>query len=154
MPLASKTKGTGINSKYALLAQNLPVRGVDWNDVVSDDASFGQDILAGQAYVQAWSLHWMLATQHTDNYEKYVQSLAARTPLQELSGEERTARFEDTFGATIAELEDDFPRVLQSGIRRQKIRFPPEPEPGVSLTHEDLSEVRITAVNRLSLGGR
>lgn len=143
-----------INSRYAQLAMNLPARGVTWNDVVSDNSSFGTDILAGQAYVQAWSLHWMLATQHADAYEEYVQELAARTPLEELTSEQRTERFEDVFGTTIAELEDDFPRALESGIRRQRIRFPSEPEAGLLVDHQDLSEVRIEAVNRLDLGGR
>lgn len=143
-----------INSHYAQLAMNLPPRGVTWSDVVTDDASFRGDKLAGQAYVQAWALHWMLATQHTDAYETYVQELAVRTPLQELTGAERAERFEDAFGASIAEIEEDFPRALQSGIRRQRIRFPDDPEPGLMIAHADLSEVRIKAVNRLDLGGR
>ena len=143
-----------INSRFAHLARNLPPRGVAWSDVVSDDDSFHGDILAGQAYVQAWALHWMLATQHTDAYEDYVRELSTRSPLQELTSEERTERFEETFGASISDLADDFPRALESGIRRQRIRFPPAPEPGLMITHADLSEVRIKAVNRLDLGGR
>jgi hypothetical protein len=58
------------------------------------------------------------------------------------------------FGTTIQELEDDFPRALQSGIRRQRIRFPPDPEPGLLIDHQDLAEVKIQAENRLALGGR
>ncbi|REJ94653.1 MAG: DUF1570 domain-containing protein [Planctomycetota bacterium] len=141
-----------INSLYALLAKSIPNDDVSWVDVVSNDNAFRGDILAGEAYIEAWCLHWMLVTQHTDAYEKYVQELAAREPLQELSSDERTERFEDAFGVTVGELAADFPRVLKSGLKRQKVKAPDSPPPGISLTEQALSEVKMKAVNDVASG--
>ena len=141
-----------INSTYAFLAKNIPADDVSWVDVVSDDSAFRGDILAGEAYIEAWCLHWMLVTQHTDAYEQYVQELAAREPLQDLSSEERTQRFEEAFGVSVGELADDFPRVLESGLRRQKVRFPDPPPAGLSLTREALAEVKMKAATEVASG--
>ena len=135
-----------INSHYALRAKNRDAGGVSWNDVVANDESFGGDILAAQSYVEAWSLHWMLVTQHTDAYRKYVQELAARGTLEELPAEQRTTRFEQIFGASVDELAADFPRALESGLRRQRVQFPGEPPAGISLTNAQLAEVQMQAV--------
>lgn len=135
-----------INSHYAWLAKNSAADDLSWGDVIADDQSFNGDILAAESYIEAWCLHWMLVTQHTDAYRKYVQELAARTTLEDLPAEQRIGQFEEIFGASVDELASDFPRALESGLRRQKVQFPEEPPEGVSLTNSQLAEVRITAV--------
>ncbi len=138
-----------INSTYAWLAKDLPSDGVSFHQIVTDDQSFHGDIMAAQSYVQAWSLHWMLVTGHTDSYQTYVQDLASREPLQELTGEERADRFQEAFGASIREIAADFPRALESGMRRQRIKPPAQPPVGVSLTNDALAEVKLKAANGL-----
>jgi hypothetical protein len=135
-----------INSHYAWLAKDSGTDDLSWGDVIANDESFNGDILAAESYIEAWCLHWMLVTQHTDEYRRYVQELAARTPLEDLPADQRTGKFEEIFGASVDELASDFPRALESGLRRQKVEFPAEPPPGVSLTNSRLAEVRMQAV--------
>jgi len=141
-----------INSQYAWLSKSMPGDDVKWADIVNDDQSFGGDILAAESYVEAWSLHWMLVTQHEAAYRKYVQELATRTPLEELPAEQRTERFAAIFGESVAAIADEFPRVLDVGIKRQKVRAPPQSPAGQMLTNESLAEIRMKALNDLSSG--
>jgi hypothetical protein len=143
-----------INSRYARASQDDRLLGESWVGVIEDDRSFHGDVLAGQSYVQAWCLHWMLCTRHTDAYKKYVQKLASHQPLQEHSAEHRKQEFNDVFGASVFAVQKDFPRALEAGLKRQKIRFASPPPPGVMVTNQALGEVKMKAVNRGDLGGR
>ncbi|MFO1091995.1 MAG: DUF1570 domain-containing protein [Planctomycetaceae bacterium] len=134
-----------INGHYAWLAKSMPAGELAWNDIVSDDASFVGDILANEAYVEAWSLHWMLVTQHKDAYRKYVQELAARTPLEDLPAEHRAERFTAIFGQSVDQIARQFPRVLEVGMQRQRVPPPESPPVGVSITDDDLAEVHMSA---------
>ena len=141
-----------INSQYAWLAKNIPVDDVSWTDIVDNDASFTGDILAAESYIEAWSLHWMLVTQHEEAYSQFVQELAARSPLEELPSEKRTERFQAVFGESVADIADEFPRVLDVGIKRQKVRAPARPRTGWSLKEDRLASVEIHAVVDASSG--
>lgn len=141
-----------INSLYALAAKNMPQQDVSFARIINDDDSFHGDILAAQAYVQAWSLHWMLVTQHAPKYQTFVRELAARAPLQDVPAEERGAHFEQTFGASVSDLEQDFTRVLDAGLRRQRVRFPEPPPAGLVVRNESLGEVRMSAVTDVASG--
>lgn len=141
-----------INGLYASLARRLPADEVSWADIVTDDRSFVGDVLAAESYIEAWSLHWMLVTERTAAYRRYVQELATRQTLEELPVAARTEHFEQVFGTTVAELAEDFPRVLEAGLKRQKLRLPPAPPAGVMLAHAALAEVRVRATNDLSSG--
>lgn len=136
-----------INSQYAWLAKRMPQDDVAWADIVNNDDSFAGDILAAESYVEAWSLHWMLVTQHKDAYRRYVQELAARTPLEELAAEQRVERFQSVFGDSVAAIAREFPRVLDVGMKRQKVKPPPDTPDGIILTREALAELKVTAVN-------
>lgn len=141
-----------INSLYAFAAKNMPQREVSFSQIINDDDSFHGDILAAQAYVQAWSLHWMLVTQHGPKYQAYVRELAAREPLQDLPAEERTSHFEQTFGASVRDLERDFSRVLDAGLKRQRVQSPQPPPVGLIVKNEALGEVRMSAVTDVASG--
>jgi hypothetical protein len=141
-----------INSQYAWLSKHMESDEVKWADIVNDDKSFGGDILAAESYVEAWALHWMLVTQHEAAYRKYVQELASRTPLEDLPAEQRTERFAAIFGDSVATIAEQFPRVLDVGIKRQKIKVPPQSPDGVMVSNEALAEIRVKALNDLSSG--
>src|SRR5579871_1123762 len=51
-----------VNTRYAKYA--MQSRNVDWDDVVADDKAFRGDVLAGEAYAHAWSIHWFLVTKY------------------------------------------------------------------------------------------
>ncbi|MBL8850660.1 MAG: DUF1570 domain-containing protein [Planctomycetaceae bacterium] len=134
-----------INGMYAWLSKNIPSDDVKWADIVNNDDSFQGDILAAESYIEAWSLHWMLVTQHEEAYAKYVQQLAARTPLEEQPAEQRTAQFAEIFGKSVEEIAREFPRVLEVGMKRQKVKPPQDTPDGLSLTNSHLAEVKIFA---------
>lgn len=141
-----------INSQYAWLSKHMESDDVKWADIVNDDESFGGDILAAESYVEAWALHWMLVTQHEAAYRKYVQELASRTPLEDLPAEQRTERFKAIFGESVATIAEQFPRVLDVGIKRQKVKAPPQSPDGVMVANEALAEIKVKALNDLSSG--
>lgn len=141
-----------INSQYAWLSKNMEADDVKWDDIVNDDKTFSGDILAAESYVEAWALHWMLVTQHAAGYRRFVQKLAARTPLEDLSTEQRTEQFAAIFGESVTTIAREFPRVLDVGIKRQKVRSPPSMPTGVMVTNESLAEIKVRATNDLSTG--
>ncbi len=118
---------------------------VAWSEIIERDDAFRGDVLAGDAYTQAWCLHWLLVTEHTDAYRQYVQTLASREPLEEIEDEQRVATFETAFGNSASGLDDDFDRLLEAGIRRQRITFP-ESTPGLSRSTQSLGDVSLQAV--------
>lgn len=132
-----------INGMYAWMAKNIPDDDVKWDDIINQDDSFEGDILAAESYIEAWSLHWMLVTQHKDAYSKYVQKLAARTPLERQPAEQRTEEFAEIFGQPVEEIARGFPRILEVGMKRQKVKPPQDTPAGLSLTNEKFAEVKI-----------
>ncbi len=138
------TNPARISRRYAQQAQAAPSQ-VEWSDLIEGDEAFGGDVLAGDAYTQAWCLHWLLVTEHADAYSEYVQTLASHQPLEEINDSERLTAFEEAFGVTVEALQDDFDRLLESGIRRQRITFP-ESTPGLSHSTQALGEVTLQAV--------
>ncbi|MFG0332547.1 MAG: DUF1570 domain-containing protein [Maioricimonas sp. JB049] len=142
-----------VNSRYARQAKQLDGP-VTWESVITDDSAFRGDILAGDAYTHAWSLHWMLVKRYRDQYRDYVTSLASREPLQEQSEAERLRSFEAAFGTTVPELFAEFPRVLDSEIRRQRVSLREPARAGELVTQDQLGEVRMQAVRRADLAGQ
>ncbi len=139
-----------VNSTYA--ARVREQTSLDWSELVTDDAAFRGDVLAGEAYAHAWGMHWLLVTEHRSAYPRYLRLLGQLEPLEKHPPAERRLLFEETLGTTIPELEADFPRLLESAIKRQRVRFDSPSPPGYSLTAGDASEVELTAVQRSSRG--
>jgi len=142
-----------VNSRYARQAKQRAGQ-LTWESVISDDSAFRGDILAGDAYTNAWCLHWTLVKRFRDQYRDYVISLAAREPLQELTENERLRSFEAAFGTTVNELFADFPRFLDSELRRQKVSLRSPNRAGELVTQEQLGEVRMKAIRRADLAGQ
>lgn len=144
-----------INKHFARLSTRLSP-GASWERVVKNDAAFTADVLAGEAYTLAWCMHWMLAKQHKEAYQNYVNELSQRPTLGTLEEDERVERFEEAFGVSVAELEKDFDRTLQANLKRQRINLDNDNAPanGRSVQQQALGEVDVQAVRRLELGGQ
>ncbi len=142
---------TLLNARYALRANKAAA--IDWANVVGDDKAFRGDVLAGDAYMHAWSLHWLLVTKYKVAYSNYVKLLAQKQPLAEVTAEERTQEFEEAFGKSVRELQQEFRQQLKIAIRKQKPKLKNQPRVGYSLTQSHLGEVELKAVRRLDLGG-
>lgn len=146
------TNPTRVNPRYARQAMNLPP-GVQWSQVVGEDASFTADVLAGDAYTHAWCLHWMLATQHKDKYRAYVKHLSEREPLSRTTTAEEHQLFESIFETEMNGLQSEFPQILQQAIKRQKVTLT-EPPAGNATSQQALGQYSIDAVSLVDLGGR
>ncbi|HEY4261132.1 MAG TPA: DUF1570 domain-containing protein, partial [Schlesneria sp.] len=81
--IATGFEGTGekinsgplkLNTRYARGA--MRARTVNWDEVVANDRAFRGDVLAGEAYAHAWSIHWFLATRYRKQYIEYLQLLS------------------------------------------------------------------------------
>jgi len=134
---------TKISPRYTRLA--LAARELAWPRMMDEDAVFAGDVLAGEAYGHAWSLHWLLVTKYRAEYGKYVRLLAEKTPLQKESPEQRQADFQECFGKSVADMQKEFRAALDAGLKRQKVDLAPKRPPGQSLTQQNSGEVQLTA---------
>ena len=141
---------TKINALYARKVSEA--NQLDWQTVHTDDSVFTGDVLAGEAYVHAWSMHWLLVSQYRREYSKYFRELGKIEPLQQQTVAEREETFRSIFGSTVTQLEADFPRRLKAEIHRQKIRLSDGTE-SKRLVHGDASEVELTGVERIDETG-
>lgn len=140
-----------INAMYAAIAR--ADRSVSWETLVQDDRAFHGDVLAGAAYSHAWCLHWMLATGYPAPYREYVRQIGQRTALQEVTGEQRLADFERTFGTSVRKLQADFPGQLAEAAKKQRIKFPSLARPGQIVVEEGMVEAKVNAVVLVDRGG-
>jgi hypothetical protein len=136
-----------INPRYA--QQAVARKLLRWEDIVTKDAAFRGDVLAGDAYTQAWCLHWLLVTKHKDEYADFLKMLSKREPLAAPDPDSRTARFAEIFDAPIGELEGSFPQILRFAMKRQHVPLQEaEPQPGLSETDSNLAHVELKAIGR------
>lgn len=132
-----------VSSRYAKSA--MRARTVDWDDVVADDRAFRGDVLAGEAYAHAWSIHWFLATKYRKQYIEYLQLLSQKKTLQKDDGQTRLEDFERIFGKRVGKLQSEFPQALEQAANKQKVSLEQPKPPGYLLTQSNLAEVEITA---------
>lgn len=139
-----------INSRYARSA--FRARTVDWDDVVADDRAFRGDVLAGEAYAHAWSIHWFLATRYRKQYIEYLQLLSQKKPLEREDAQTRINDFERIFGKRVGKLQSEFPQILENAAKKQKVSLEMPKPPGYLLTQANLAEIEMTAA-RVGVGG-
>jgi hypothetical protein len=76
---------------------------------------------AVDAYAEAWALNYFLINSRKEQYQAYMQTMAAKKPLVSTSPEERLVEFRAAFGDDINKLDRDFlayiGRLLQSNNR-------------------------------------
>lgn len=142
-----------VNPRYAVPGTRLTQQ-VSWDRIITDDRAFTADVLAGEAYILAWSMHWLLANRHPAAYSEYVKELATRQPLETLTPQERRQRFEQAFGISHVELQQQFPDAIEAAMRRQKIRSdPPRADGGLQISRA-LGQADIKVVASGPLSGR
>lgn len=145
-----------VSARYSKAASRA--RKVDWDDVVADDKAFRGDVLAGEAYAHAWSIHWFLATKYRKQYVTYLQVLSQKQPLAKDDAASRLADFETAFGKPVGKLQSEFPQWLELGAKKQKIALNDAKPPGYMVTLSNLAEVEMNAVatnnGPLEVGGQ
>ncbi|MBS0204763.1 MAG: DUF1570 domain-containing protein [Planctomycetes bacterium] len=132
-----------VNARYARKA--VLARNVNWDDVVADDRAFHGDVLAGEAYANAWSIHWFLLTRYRKQYIEYLQLLGQKQTLQKDDAQTRIDDFERVFGKRIGKLQSEFPQALEVAANKQKVSLEPAAAPGYLVTVSNLAEVGIAA---------
>lgn len=133
-----------ISTRYA--RQALDSDALSWNRMLAEDAVFLGDVLAGEAYGQAWGLHWLLVTKHKKGYLKYLQVMAAKTPLQKETADVRLRDFTEAFNKTPDEIEPEFLPVLNSAYQNVKARKQERdhnPSPGTLHLNSGLAEIEV-----------
>jgi hypothetical protein len=141
---------TKINANYA---QQVPQSTtLTWQDIVEDDRKFRGNVLAGEAYVHAWSLHWLLITQHRRGYTKYVKQLGQIAPLGKPTEAERDQLFLECFGQSVESLHKEFPRLLTAQMKREQIPAEKDGSNG-NVIYAAASEVTLTARKRADEDG-
>lgn len=133
-----------ISTRYA--RQALDSNDVSWDEMLAHDEIFLGDVLAGEAYGQAWGLHWLLLTKHKQEYARYARSMAAKRPLQEDSPEIRLRDFQDAFGKPPNEFESEFLPTLNAKYAKfRKLEVEHNPSPGVLVVNDGLADVEVIA---------
>lgn len=107
-----------ISDRYGHMA--LRARVVSWRELVTNDRIFQGDVLAGEAYGQAWGLHWLLVTKYRTEYNKLVRHFAAKKPLEIDRPDQRLAEFEQIVGKPIEVLHREFLAELPRAMARRK----------------------------------
>ncbi|HVW02428.1 MAG TPA: DUF1570 domain-containing protein [Planctomycetaceae bacterium] len=138
------TVPTKVSARYA--RQALATDQFDWKTMAQNDRVFMGDVLAGEAYGQAWGLHWLLVTRYRVEYGKYLRLLSKKKALEADDGDQRLADFKQAFGKDIDAMEKEFSQALNAAIKRQKLQVPEKPV-GISLSHENLGHVEMQAVS-------
>ncbi len=143
---------TKISRRYA--RQALAGRQLSWKAMLNDDKVFQGNVLVGEAYGQAWGLHWLLVTKHRHDYLKYVKLLAQKQPLEQEPEGRRDADIRDAFGQDISELQKEFKLQLEVGMMKQKVSLNEPEVAGKSVTDDGMARVRLTAVTYVDQGGQ
>ncbi|MEX1098337.1 MAG: DUF1570 domain-containing protein [Planctomycetales bacterium] len=107
---------TNVTERYAGVAGRA--RTVSFREIVQNDRAFQGDVFAGEAYGNAWALHWLLVTQYKVQYGKYVRHLAEKKALEDYSAVDRLKQFEEIIGKSPDDLQKEFlDRIGRAGAR-------------------------------------
>ena len=127
---------------------------VTFPDVIESDDAFQGDVLAGDAYILAWCLHWLLVTDHPQAYTQYVKRLASLEPLAEADAGARLQEFEEAFGIAPTDLKQTVARRLTLAARRERVRLQPPKSPvGRMVTQDSMGVLELGLVRRADRGG-
>lgn len=133
-----------ISTRYA--RQALGTNDLSWNDMLRSDGMFQGNVLSGEAYGQAWGLHWLLVSRYRKGYARYVQTLATKQPLQRDTEAERLSDFVDAFGKQPNEIEAEFLQLLNAKYEQaRKVEAEHNPSPGTLYVNEGLADVEVHA---------
>ena len=133
-----------VSARYARAAKRAKT--VNWDDVVSDDKAFRGDVLAGEAYAHAWSIHWFLVTKYRKQYVEYLKQLGQKEILQVEDTRTRLEDFEKIFGKRVGQLQSEFPQTIEQVAKKQKVSLDDTPPVGRSISSVNLARVDLSAV--------
>ena len=133
-----------LNASYAkLLSEMGQLPSLGWTETVEQDAVFRGDIFAGDAYINAWSLHWLLVTQKRRDYGSYLKYLQTLQPLTEVDDRTRIQKFEESFGVAPDELRNEFLKSFDGAFRRTKLPPDEQTQQGLVSTKKNLAGVDV-----------
>jgi hypothetical protein len=135
--------------------RGLP-QGVDWNQVAGGDRLFRGDIFAGEAYLQAWAMHWYFVSKHKKEYGSYLKYLQTLQPLSDVSDRTRRQEFVKAFGKSPNEFQANFAPAFISAMKR--IKIPPDRNelPGLISRQQNLAGIEVygeSARGRITVTG-
>jgi hypothetical protein len=78
--------------------------------LLTEDARFRDPKTSADAYANAWALNYYLLRVRRDDYVRYLQEVAQRKPLVELTADQRLERFRRVFGDDLQALDQDLVR--------------------------------------------
>lgn len=143
-----------ISSLYARQVVDRNTAALSWDDIVRDNRTFRGDVLAGEAYMHAWSLHWLLVTRHKDEYGDYIKALNGLEPFAETNPDSQLARFERAFGQKPLTLQSEFQKVFPPALKRQRVSLKvPGERPGYAIHEKNSALIHLTAVNQINVAG-
>jgi hypothetical protein len=135
-----------LNASYAkVLSQMGRLPSLGWTETVEKDEVFRGDIFAGEAYINAWSLHWLLVTRKRREYGDYLKYLQTLQPLTEVDGRVRMQKFEESFGVPPDELRSDFSKTFDAAMRRTRLPPDDQTQPGLVSTKKNLAGIDVYA---------
>jgi len=136
-----------LNAQYAklLVEAGRPPRGMSWSDVVTTDAVFRGDIFAGEAYLHAWSMHWLLVSRHRREYADYLKYLNTLEPLSDVSNRVRLQKFEELFGMSPDAIQRSFMPNFNTALKRAKFPDDPNDRPGIISRQTNLAGIDVYA---------
>lgn len=103
-----RTIGKVNGPRLATFRQYLRNRPKDsLSTLLKDDTRARNSQTAGQAYAEAWALNYFLINAKGKQYQDYMKTLAAKSPLVWDTPEERLAQFQQAFG-DLAALDKEF----------------------------------------------
>ncbi|MBI1314691.1 DUF1570 domain-containing protein [bacterium] len=138
-----------LNATYAkLLNERGRLPSLGWQETVEKDDVFRGDIFAGEAYLNAWSLHWLLVSRKRREYGEYLKYLQTLSPLTEVDERSRMQQFEDAFGESPDELRGDFGKTFDAALRRQRLPPDDQDKPGLISTQKNLAAIDVYAETR------
>lgn len=139
-----------LNAVYAKLLLNLGriPSTLNWNDVVRQDGAFRGDIFAGEAYLHAWSLHWLLVSKYRNTYSKYLEYLRTLEPLSEVDATTRFAKFQEVFGETPDDIQRGFRGAFELALKKQKLPPDPNDQPGLLSKQTNLAGIDMYVESR------
>jgi len=105
-----------VSERYGPLA--LKATRVAWKDVIAEDAPFQGDVLAAEAYGQAWGIHWLLVTKYRTQYNQLVRHFSGKQPLSTDRPNDRVTEFEQILGKSVEELQKEFELELPRAMKR------------------------------------
>ena len=117
MPVLLRIRRLRLTERGNLSALLLDIR--RWAIVLILICGYFYFRLAGEAYAQAWGLHWWLYTRYRAEYRKLLQHYSSLEPLTTVSAEERLKTFEEIVGHSPDELQQEFQKDVGKLLKRK-----------------------------------